>query len=537
MGLSGIDHNIGGKMRFWKTSCLLLALTLLVGCAKNKEIAHQIAAQNLYQDIAYENGAKPGPRVVVLPGEVASSSYEFLAQVKPDGLREFAELELGKANFTVLDKNALGDLHQEIALAANLGDGSVARSFSQHDATPPQWLIILDVVDVKTQTTAFTFTDKNAAAVAGALMGGMFLGSAGAQLGSGLVGSINSAEEQRLWDITLKYRILDGGTGQPLLQGTFTEQATITRELKGFLGVDEAQAGGITLTTVAQRLVQKVVQEMDQKHKLPAMASAEVAVVAAAQQPVPAKSVKNKKQPATKQPRIQTQPVPDEIGPDMGYVEKTLGGFVCQLPAQWSTSPPPSAKEVALAKKPELAQLLNHSKRGGKSDLIDAMVEFDIYRTAGPLVTLSDPQSPLLEMGRALAISGDDLEGRFFILPDVASKLTPEKLATAVVEHMRRSSVIEPLAVEIVEDKDGVRRPVTVFKYIQVERRKEVQEQPDWDRDSKPQSKMISIPHYHNMAMALISKGNDLLLVIVTAPEDKFLPHLEGVKKMVGSAV
>ncbi len=525
-------------MRFWKTSCLLLTLALLAGCAKNKEIAHQIAAQNLYQDIAYENAAKPGPRVTVLPGEVASASYEFLAQVKPDGLREFAELELGKANFTVLDKNSLGDIYQEIALAANLGDGSVASPLSQHDATPPQWLVIFDVVDVKTQTTAFTFTDKNAAAVAGALMGGMFLGSAGAQLGSGLVGSINSAEEQRLWNITLKYRILDGGTGQPLLQGTFTEQATITRELKGFLGVDEAQAGGITLTTVAQRLVQKAVQEMDQKHKLPAMAAAEAAVAAsAAQKPVPAKSVKDKKQPAIKQPRQQPQPVPDEITPDMACIEKTLGGFVCQLPARWSTSPPPSAKDVALAKKPELAQLLNHSKRGGKSDLIDAMVEFDIYRTAGPLVTLSDPKSPLLEMGRALAINGDDLEGRVFILPDVASKLTPEKLATAVVEHMRRSSVVEPLAVEMVEGREGIRCPVTVFKYIQVERRKEVQEQPDWDRDSKPQSKMISIPHYHNMAMAVVPKGNDLLLVIVTAPEDKFLPHLEGVKKMVGSAV
>jgi hypothetical protein len=66
---------------------------------------------------------------------------------------------------------------------------------------------------------------------------------------------------------------------------------------------------------------------------------------------------------------------------------------------------------------------------------------------------------------------------------------------------------------------------------------KGIEELPGWDRDGKPRSKMVSIPHCHNMAMAVVPKGNDLLLVIVTAPEDKFLPHLEGVKKMVGSAV
>ncbi len=525
-------------MRAWKSCCLLLVVALVAGCAKNKELAHEMAAQNLYQEVAYDNMAQPGPSVVVLPGRITSSSYEFLALVNPDSLREFGELELAKANFTVREKASLADIYQEIALAANLGDGSAARRFARLGITPPQWFVVFDVVDVKTQTTDFSFTDKNAAAVAGALMGGLFLGSAGAQMGAGLVGSVNAAKEQRRWDITLQYRILDGDSGQQIAQGSFTEQAVIKSELNGFLGIDAGQTGGITLSTAARRLIQNAVRDIDASHKLPAVAAAEAAAETAAEtaaRPKPGKAAKAGRQQETDP--LADLPQAGETEPEMVCAEKRLDAFVCQMPVQWSTSSPPSALEVALAKKPQLGKLMEHTQSGKKNDLIDSMIEFDILRTAGPLVTLSEPESPLTELGSVLALTGDGLDGRIFMLSDASGKITPEKLSTAVLEHLRRASVVEPLGIETVEGRDKTTRPIMVYKYIQVEQRREVQERPDYDQDSKPQSKLVSIPHYHTMAMAVLPKGNNLLLLIVIAPEDRFLPHLDGVKKMVGSAV
>ncbi len=521
-------------MRSWKMCCLALVVALASGCAKNAQKAHEIAAQNLYREMAYENAATPGPRVVVLPGTVTSPCYEFLCQVKPDTLRDFGENELGKANFKVLEKSALGDIYQEIAVAVNLGDGSLGQRFAKINAEPPRWIVLFDVVDVKTQTTAFSFTDKNAASFAGVLMGGIFLGAAGAQIGSGLIGSVSSAKEQRLWDITLQYRILDGNSGQEMAQGRFADQARLDRELTGFLGIDAAEAGGLTLSTVTSRLIQKAVQEIDKQHKLSTLATVESAPPPPAAKP--GKHAPTAKASGTKTPTEADAAASVAAGPEIACTETRLGGFVCQLPAAWSTGDPPTAKEVAFAKKPQLAELLKQSRRNGKQDLIGDIAEFDVLKTAGPLVTLSDPQSPLREMGRAMALSGNDLEGRVFILSNASGKLTPEKLATAVAEHFRRAAVLEPLAVETVTAKDGTSRPIMVFKYIQVEQRKEVQEQPEYDRDSKPTTRLVSIPHYHNLAMAIIPKGNDLLLVIVAAPEDKFLPHLDGVKRMVESA-
>ena len=211
-------------MHLLKKICLLLSLFLLVGCGKSMQQARDLAAPNMYQDATYENAAQAGPSVIVVGGTLTSKTYEFLSQIKADNLREYGEVELGKANFKVMEKNSLSNIYQEISIAANLGDGSVAKRFSKHKITPPQWFVVFDIADVSAQTLNFSYTDKNSAMFAGALMGS-FLGSA--SLGQGVIGSINNAKEQRAWNVTLRYRILDGVSGQQLHEGQFTEQATI----------------------------------------------------------------------------------------------------------------------------------------------------------------------------------------------------------------------------------------------------------------------------------------------------------------------
>ena len=511
-------------MHLLKKICLLLSLFLLVGCGKSMQQARDLAAPNMYQDATYENAAQAGPSVIVVGGTLTSKTYEFLSQIKADNLREYGELELGKANFKVMEKNSLPNIYQEIAIAANLGDGSVAKRFSKHKITPPQWFVVFDIADVSAQTLNFSYTDKNSAMFAGALMGS-FLGSA--SLGQGVIGSINNAKEQRAWNVTLRYRILDGVSGRQLHEGQFTEQATINRELTGFLGVDAAQAGGLTLGTVTQRLVQRAVADIDKQHKLAAAAEPEPSPKAKGGKPA-------KPERAGKRAAVEDAPAP--AAPVVAGAQQAVGGFVCQMPVAWSTGAPPRAVEVAVAEKPELGRLLEASKRnGGKQGFIDSVVAFDILRTAGPLVTLTEPQSPLSGMGKTLALTGEGVEGRIFVLQGAAGKFSADKLAEAILGHMRNAVVVEPLGVETVAAKDG-QRNIGVFKYIKVERRKELLEKPDYDRDKKDEYKITSIPHYHNMAMAVVPKGNDLLLVIVIAPEEKFLPQLEGVKKLVASA-
>ena len=107
-------------MQSLKKCCLLLSLVLLSGCGKSLQQARDLAAPNMYQEATYENAAQSGPSVIVVGGTLTSKTYEFLSQIKADNLREYGELELGKANFKVIEKNSLANIYQEIAIAANL---------------------------------------------------------------------------------------------------------------------------------------------------------------------------------------------------------------------------------------------------------------------------------------------------------------------------------------------------------------------------------------------------------------------------------
>ncbi|AGW14322.1 hypothetical protein [Megalodesulfovibrio gigas] len=517
-------------MRTVKHCCLLLTLAVLAGCGKSMETARQLAAHNVYKEVAYENAAHPGPSVVVLPGVITSPSYEFLANVKPDTLLEYGELELGKANFKIVERNSLASIYQEIALAANLGDGSMSARFAKVDLAPPQWLILFDIADVQTQTTAFSYSDKNSASFAGALVGSFF-GSA--EIGQSVMGSISNAKEQRAWNITMHYRILDGATGRKLHEGKFTEQATINRELKGFMGVDTAQASGLTLGTVTQRLVQKAVQDIDRQHKMAALAQA--ATTPESEPEAKPATAKRGKAAKTEQAALDAAPLSAPAAPEVPCAPQRLGGFVCQIPEAWSLGMPPRAVDVALAQKPDLKRLMESSKRGNKSEFLDTIIAFDILRTAGPLVTLSEPESPLARMGKILAVSGQGVEGRVLVFPGAGGKVTPAKLTEAVLGHMQNAVVVEPLGVETVSASSG-QRNIGVYKYIKVERRKEMSGEPDIGIDAKREEKIISIPHYHNMALSVVPRGDDLLMVIIIAPESKFLPQLEAVKVLVASA-
>ena len=93
------------------------------------EKANAQADKAMYQAIEYTNAAKKGPALVVIPGEIKSSNATFTQKFGPTNIADFAEIELSRANFQVLERTNLGPLLNEFTLAYNLGDPNKARNY------------------------------------------------------------------------------------------------------------------------------------------------------------------------------------------------------------------------------------------------------------------------------------------------------------------------------------------------------------------------------------------------------------------------
>ena len=71
------------------------------------EKANANADKAMYQAIQYQNAGKQGPALVVIPGEIKSSNATFTQKFGPTNIADFAEIELSRANFQVLERTNL----------------------------------------------------------------------------------------------------------------------------------------------------------------------------------------------------------------------------------------------------------------------------------------------------------------------------------------------------------------------------------------------------------------------------------------------
>src|ERR1700755_2972357 len=74
---------------------------------------NEAADKALYKPIEYANANKQGPALVVIPGEIKSSNATFTQKFTANNIADFAEIELSKANFQVLERTDLGPLLNE----------------------------------------------------------------------------------------------------------------------------------------------------------------------------------------------------------------------------------------------------------------------------------------------------------------------------------------------------------------------------------------------------------------------------------------
>jgi hypothetical protein len=226
--------------------------------------ANQMADKGMYKEVQYTNVGKKGPLLVVIPGDIKSNNASFTQKFGSNNIADFAELELGKANFGILERSSLGNLLQEFQLAYTMGDPQQARKYLQKGKLKTtKWVIKFDVLKAEQVAQAQEGFDGRAAGQLLSIFGG---GRGGAAAGT-VVGSVQTGESTGVWIIGMRYKLMDANTTEQVATGYTEEKMEVGAKGSSVMGVSSSQQGGLTLDGMVQRLVQKLVWEIDSKHK------------------------------------------------------------------------------------------------------------------------------------------------------------------------------------------------------------------------------------------------------------------------------
>ena len=233
--------------------------------------ANQAADKAVYKPVEYQNAAKAGPPLVVIPGEVKSNNANFTQKFGPNNIADFAEIELSKANFQVLERTNLGPLLNEFTLAYNLGDPQEAKKMlGRGKLRTTKWVVKFDILKTEQVAAAQQGFDGRAIGnVLGAI--GIFGGSRGAAqagvAGGAAVGSVKTEDTTGVWVIGMRYKIMNAETTEQVATGYTEEKMEVGTTSTSVLGVSSGQQGGVSLDTMVQRLIQKTVWEIDSRYK------------------------------------------------------------------------------------------------------------------------------------------------------------------------------------------------------------------------------------------------------------------------------
>jgi hypothetical protein len=153
--------------------------------------------------LEYANAAKRGPRIIVLPGEIKSNNAAFTQRVTANNIADYGELELTRANFTVLERSQLGAVLREVELAYNMGDAQQAmRAFQKGQTSVTRWIVKFDILKAEPVATAGGGFDGASVGRLISIFGG---GSKAAAAGSTTAASVRTDEEARVWNVGMRY--------------------------------------------------------------------------------------------------------------------------------------------------------------------------------------------------------------------------------------------------------------------------------------------------------------------------------------------
>jgi hypothetical protein len=240
---------------------VLWFLVSVTGCQTASEQANQKADAAMYKPIAYPNAMLPGPKLVVLPGQIKSSNATFTQKFTSNNIADFAEMELAKANFGVLERGDLGPLLNEVNLAVNMGDPDALTKFKRGKFKATKWFVKFDILKAEPVAQAQQgFSGRPA----GSILGAVIPGVGGAVAGTA-VSSVQTSEAAGVWIIGLRYKIIDASTTEQVSSNYFEQKMELGAKSTSAMGVSQSEQGGLTLDTMVQRLVQQAVMDIDAK--------------------------------------------------------------------------------------------------------------------------------------------------------------------------------------------------------------------------------------------------------------------------------
>lgn len=223
--------------------------------------ANKVADENMYQPVVYTNAGKQGPTVIVLPGNIKSSSATFTQKVTPNNIADFAEIELSQANFKVLERSDLGPMLKEIELAVNMGSTDALKKFKKGKFSSTKWFIKLDILKAEEVAEAGQGFDGNAI---GSIVGTVVGGKVGA-VSDTAISSAKASERAAVWLVGLRYKIMDASTSEQVSTGYVEQKMETGKKAQSLLGISGHASQLVTLDTVVQRLVQEAVAKIDKQ--------------------------------------------------------------------------------------------------------------------------------------------------------------------------------------------------------------------------------------------------------------------------------
>ena len=245
--------------------------------------ANEMAEKAMYKPVAYENASIKGPPLVIIPGEIKSNNATFTQKFGTNNIADFAELELSNANFVVLERSNLGPLLQEFQLAYTMGDPNAARKVLQKGKfKTTKWVLKFDIL--KAEMVAQANQGFDGAAVGQLLSIG--LGGRGGAAAGTVVGSVKTDEGTGVWIIGMRYKIMNANTTEQVATGYTELTMEVGSKSTSVMGVSSGAQGGLTLDGMVQRLVQKIVWDIDSKHKIPPPEPAKKSTASPAKKPL-----------------------------------------------------------------------------------------------------------------------------------------------------------------------------------------------------------------------------------------------------------
>lgn len=223
-----------------------------------------------YRPVAYANAGRPGATLIVLAGEVRASDAQLRRQVRPQNIADWAELELARANFRVIERAALGAVQDEVERAYELGSPQDVQRVRRGQVKSARWLVKLDLIKAEPIASSSRNVDGRPLGQLAGLLG-QFAGSNRAQragaVGETVAGSVSSEQSASVWLLGLRYRVIDAETTEQVGQGYVEEKMESGATASAVMGVGSAREGGVGFDTMAQRLVQRAVWEIDGRFK------------------------------------------------------------------------------------------------------------------------------------------------------------------------------------------------------------------------------------------------------------------------------